>query len=491
MLRDVLSTQFGRSVHISLSSDVLPVFREVERAATTVVNAYVAPVVERYLHQLAGGVGGRPLVVMASHGGSLAPAEAAHLAASTVLSGPAAGVMGAKLIADRAQHPRFISLDMGGTSTDVALCDQDIPFGASSNVGGVSIHLPGIAIETVGAGGGSLVHCDASGTLWVGPASAGADPGPAAYGRGGACPTVADAHVILGRLPAGVPLAGGLKLDLEAARRAMAVVAQPTGTSVEAAAMAAIEVANAVMERALRRVSVLEGHDPREFTLLAFGGAGPLHACELAEALGMRQALVPVMPGALSALGLATAPRRSTASRSVLGVGGVNPSWAPVAPVVASLVDEAIRITGDGAIIEVLAETRYRGQSWEIAVAWSPTSDLATTFHEAHARRFGYARPGADIEVVTIRVRATAAVGVSMPTAAGASSAAHAMTSVLLTDGNRREVPAVRRTALRVGEHLLGPAVVTQEDATTWIAPGWEARVGPFGDLLLEHVDAG
>jgi N-methylhydantoinase A len=483
-----LAAALGSRAHVSLSVDVLAEFREYERASTTVVNAYVAPLVARYLARLEGAVAPRALSVMGSHAGTLTPRAAGRLPVTTVLSGPAAGVQGALAVAQRAGQPRIISFDMGGTSTDVALCDGAVPFAQTTHVGGVPVHRPSVDVHTVGAGGGSIVRADAGGAVRVGPQSAGADPGPAAYGRGGRLPTVTDAHVILGRLPAEVPLAGGLRLDVGAARGALAPVAAALGMSVEEAALGALAVANATMERALRRVSVERGHAPSDFSLVAFGGAGPLHACALAEAIGARDVLVPRLPGALSALGLAIALPVATASRSVVRPPGADaPDFSAV---YADLEREARELLGGVPAVTIgrSADIRYVGQSWELTVAWSGDTDPVPSFEAAHARVYGYARPGAPVEVVNLRVRAEGARRVGIPPAPPPSRARPSACTTVLDDRTAIRVPLYRRDALFPGETIAGPAVISQVDATTFVAPGWSGRVGAWGDLWLERV---
>jgi N-methylhydantoinase A len=474
--------------HVSLSSEVLPVFREFERAATTVANAYVAPLIRGYLRTLEAELAPRPLAIMASHGGTLTGPAAQALPAATALSGPAAGVMGAWLSGERAGRAKIISYDMGGTSTDVALCDGRIPYRGQSSVGGWPIALPGIAIETVGAGGGSLVEVDASGALAVGPASAGAEPGPAAYGRGGVQPTVTDALTVVGRLPDGLPLAGGLRIRADAARAAFAETARRAGLTVERAALGAIDVANAAMERALRTVSVTDGHDPADFCLVAFGGAGPLHACELASAIGVSEVLIPGAPGALSAVGLATAPRRVTVSRSVRGLAGVELDEARAWRIFRELAHRARNGAGESSVVEFRAEARYSGQSWELAVPCLPGDSLTGAFHSAHERAFGYHRSGAAVEVVTLRAVATVPSSVALPAYVPAATPRVDRTPVVLRGGESADVPVVGRRDLDRAGSLVGPALVTQLDATTWVAPGWRAARLPTGDLLLSPI---
>jgi N-methylhydantoinase A len=402
-------------VHVVASHELAPEFREYERAATTAADAYLAPVALRYLRALAGASAEAGLpepVVMLSSGGVVPVGEAAAHPARLLVSGPAGGVVGAGLMARRAGFADAIAFDMGGTSTDVCL----LPGGRAERVsereiGGLPIRLASVDVHTVGAGGGSLVRRDAGGAVRVGPESAGADPGPACYGRGGG-PTVTDANLLLGRLPAELP--GGLVLDRDAAAAAL--------DGIDPAAV--IEVVNAEMLRALRVVSVERGHDPREFALVAYGGAGPLHACALAEELGIEAVLVPAAAGVLSALGLAAGDERR--DRVVSHV-------RPLAEV-------------HGLPAEGEADLRYRGQSFELAVPLG--ADLAARFHRAHEERYGYADREREIELVAVR---TADV----------------------VPGPELELPSGDP------QHASGPALVELDGSTLWIPPGWEgARDG-------------
>ncbi len=392
------------------SHEVAPEFREYERASTTAADAYLGPVVARYLRRLAvlSAEAGLPEpLVMRSSGGVATLEEAASHPSWILVSGPAGGVVGAGLAARLAGFPNAISFDMGGTSTDVCLVAGGRAERSTERlVGGLPIRLPSVDLHTVGAGGGSIASIDAGGALRVGPESAGAHPGPACYGRGGTRPTVTDANLLLGRLPAALP--GGIVLDPEAARRAMG--------GLDPAAV--VEVVNAEMLRALRVVSVERGHDPRDFALVAFGGAGPLHACALAEQLGIDTVLVPAAAGVLSALGLVASDERRDHVRSYI---------RPLA--------EAGELPRDGE-----ADLRYRGQSFELTVALG--DDLAGRFHQAHEERYGYAQRDRPVELVAVR---TAEI---------------------------RPGPAI---TLPAGEELRasGPAVVELEGATCWIPPGW------------------
>jgi N-methylhydantoinase A len=392
------------------SSEVAPEFREYERASTTAADAYLGPVAARYLEALSGACADAGLpepLVMRSSGGVATPAEAAAHPATILVSGPAAGVVGAGRIATLAGIENAIAFDMGGTSTDVCLIAGGRAERASErSIGGLPIRLPTVDLHTVGAGGGSIVWRDAGGGLRVGPQSAGASPGPAAYGRGGTDPTVTDANVLLGRVPN--RLAGGVELDVAAAERSLA--------GIDPAAV--VDVVNAEMLRALRVVSVERGHDPADFALVAFGGAGPLHACELADELGIATVLVPELAGVLSALGLVAADERRDDVRSHL---------VPLA--------SAGELPREGE-----ADLRYTGQSFELTVALQ--ADLAGAFHRAHEDLYGFAEREREIELVAVR---TADVRRAPPV----------------------ELPATRPVAFR------GPEVVELAGATCWIPPGW------------------
>jgi len=392
-LRDV-------GLSVSLSHEILPEYREYERAATTAANAYVSPLMEGYLERLASGLGdGARLRVFQSNGGSMSAATAGREAVHTVLSGPAGGVRGAAAVARQAGFERILTFDMGGTSTDVALCDRGLGMTQESQVGGLPVRVPMLDIHTVGAGGGSIAFWDAGGALRVGPESAGADPGPACYGRGDR-PTVTDANLTLGRIDPAAFLDGAMELDVERARSVLAAFAAEGGVSVERVAEGIIAVANSNMERALRRITVDRGLDPREFTLVAFGGAGPMHACELAERLEIKTVLAPRDAGVLSALGMLTAEVVRDYSQSVLDA---DPEEA-----FARLEQRARRELADDGFADVAIERsvdlRYRGQSFEITLPWGERD----RFGAAHERLYGYRRDEAPVETAAVRVRAAA-----------------------------------------------------------------------------------
>lgn len=410
------------AAHVVASHEVAPEFREYERAATTAVDAYLGPVLRDYLGSLArrcAEAGLAEPLVMRSSGGVCTLDEAAEHPSFVLVSGPAAGVVGAARIARLAGFENAISLDMGGTSTDVCLiAGGEAGRSGERELGGFPIRLPTVDLQTVGAGGGSIAWRDPGGALRVGPQSAGADPGPACYGRGGLDPTVTDANLALGRLPAA--LAGGLELDRAAAELSLGDL-DPAEV---------VQVVNAEMLRALRLVSLERGHDPRDFALVAFGGAGPLHACELADELGIRTVLVPAAAGVLSALGLVASDERRDRVRSY------------VVPL-----EEAELLPSEGE-----ADLRYRGQSFELTVTLG--GDVAERFHQVHEERYGYCDRGRPIELVAVR---TAEV----------------------RPGPDFQLPAGERGRLE------GPDVVALDGATCWIPPGWVGDRDGYNTLIL------
>jgi N-methylhydantoinase A/oxoprolinase/acetone carboxylase beta subunit len=399
-LGEALRARLGEDVHVSLSHEVVGTFREFERAATTELDAALSPLVGAYLRTLAARAADEGLPeprIMQSSGGLATFARAADHAALTVLSGPAGGAAAAALVSAAADEPRLLCFDMGGTSCDVSVVeDGAVRETAGREVGGRPLALPMVDIHTVGAGGGSIAWRDPGGALRVGPRSAGAEPGPACYGRGGSEPTVTDANLVLGRLDAARPISG-VRLDVDAARAAIARLAGGLGLSVEDCALGIVRVANAEMVRALRVMTVERGLDPRTFTLLAFGGAGPLHAAEMADELGIARILIPPASGVLSALGLAAADRRTQVQRTLMLRGD-------------ELTDAALegaieQLRPGGERVEVACDMRYRGQAHELTVRGLRSADaLRRAFAELHEERYGYRDDDAGVELVTLRL---------------------------------------------------------------------------------------
>ena len=493
---------------LSLSSDILPEYREYERTATTVINAYVQPLVARYLHRLDQALPNCRVRIMQSNGGAIGLSQAAGQAARVVLSGPAGGVVGAFALAQQAldqPEPQIITFDMGGTSTDVALCPGRVPATAESVITDLPLRLPVIDIHTVGAGGGSVAFVDAGGGLHVGPRSAGAVPGPACYARGGQESTVTDANLVLGRLDPGGFLGGRgeVSLDVAAARRVVTELGDKLGLTPEESALGVTRIANATMERALRRVSVERGYDPRRFTLLPFGGAGPLHACDLADALGIAQILVPPIPGVLSAYGMLVADIASDASQSVLAptsqLMGDLSSLQTICAALSERVATTLAVEGvSEPRIDIALDMRYRGQSYELTVPLhTPITEehldeAVEAFHAAHEQRYGYAMPDEPVEVVNLRVRGVgpgAQPGLpSAPLQRENPSAARLPDKLVWFNAAApTETACYARERLAPGNRFAGPALVFQFDSTIVVAPRWSCRVDEYANIWMDR----
>ena len=537
---------------VSVSHEILPEFREYERLSTVVINAYLAPKLGAYLSRLEqavvaslprhGGVksaadsrlptpGSRHRVfVMQSSGGITTAGRAAREPVRTILSGPAGGVVATAYLAEQLGLARAISFDMGGTSTDVCLLDGPPRSTSETTLGGLPVAVPVLDVHSVGAGGGSLARLDAGGALRVGPESAGAEPGPACYGKGGNRPTVTDANLILGRLDAECFLGGTFRLDLEAAERAFAIFpsvsaasaapnvhAVPGGTgrrqrserqrSLELA-QGIIAVSNATMERALRVISVERGHDPRDFSLVSFGGAGGLHAAALAQSLGLAQVIVPSNPGAFSAVGILLSDIVKDASLSVLlPVPQTARSELPIAfwqdlqrrfGQLERSAREELRREGFAAAsahAEQRVDVRYVGQAYELSVPFAP--DFVGRFHAEHERAYGYAHAGRPTEVVNLRVRLVVPTPKPPPAsltskrrdgssrAAGPRREAMRKRKPVLFDGRWWDTPIYDRDMLEPSTRFAGPAVVAEYSATTVVPPGWVCRVHEYGNLVV------
>jgi N-methylhydantoinase A len=463
----------GAAVDVVTSHEVLPEIREYERMATTVAEAYARPSVRRYLDALSSRLGeaGYPSPrVMTSAGGTLASRDAATHAAALALSGPAGGVTGAAAIARALDIPRALTIDIGGTSADVGLIDDGEPLvERGGGVGGIPIALPRVLVEAVAAGGGSLAWLDDGGALRAGPESAGAAPGPAAYGRGGEQATVTDAHVVLGTVAAGA-WSGGVHIDRARAEAAIARVAQPLGVSVVRAAEAIIATADATMARALRRVSVERGIDPRGIPLIAFGGGGPLHACGLAERLGMRTVIVPPHAGVLSALGLALAPERRERLQSC-----VIDAQALTDDALRTLLEDAAYALGRGEpqfTARWWLRARYVGQGYELDVPVRPgdaVSEVSARFVARHEARTGFTLERA-VEFISARTTLS-------------SDPWRMRLARPVRDG---ELPADVDDGRAMERERVGDAVVRLPDATMRVAPGWRARALPIGGWIME-----
>ncbi|UCD25566.1 MAG: hydantoinase/oxoprolinase family protein [Gemmatimonadota bacterium] len=461
------------------SCEVLPVFREYERTSTAVAEAYLRPKVSGYIERLGSEAmqeGIEELRVMASNGGTMSVEQAQLRAAALALSGPAGGVEGARLVGAAVGMKDLLTLDMGGTSADASvILDGEPLVQTAASVGGLALSLPQVLIETVGAGGGSIAWVDRGGALRVGPRSAGAVPGPAAYGQGGEEPTVTDAAVVLGWLGPEHALAGKLMLNPSLAEQAVTRVAGEAGLSLKHCALGIIEVATAAMVRALRTVSVERGVDPRLMTLVAFGGAGPMFVCRMAESLGMRRALVPPHAGVLSALGLAAAPEKLEFVAS-LHRPALELSEADLDGSFGDLEREASRELPN-AILTRFADCRYEGQGYELTVPIEGAgSTIAQVFHGAHAERFGHADEERMVEVVNLRLVAVRG-GISVRLRASKT-------------GTKREAAGARADwdLLAPGTRLEGPLMLDSLDATARIEEGWSGEMHDSGAVILERV---
>ena len=462
--------QWEGAFYVAASCRISPEFREYERAATTMVNAYVGPLMQRYLQELAAACR-YPLSIMQSNGGFLTAAEAGAQAVRTILSGPAGGIIGAAEVARQCGFAQALTFDMGGTSTDVSLVRGAGQFTTEGMVGGWPVRIPMLDIHTVGAGGGSIAHVDAGGALRVGPESAGAEPGPACYGRGMA-PTITDAHVVLRRIASTQFLDGALPLDEARAASAVQTLADDLGCTLVEAAEGMLRVGNANMERAIRVVSVERGEDAREFPLLAFGGCGGLHACEMAQELGIRTVIFPAFSGALSALGMLLADRTRDYSASAVG-----------RDFEAAFTDLEQRARADvpGAMIERYADLRYVGQSYELTVPWR---DAASQFHAAHARVYGYCAAERPVESITLRVRAVLPTPPLQAQTLVRSQAPPEHRRVRVS-GRWRKIPVYRRDALP--DALAGPALILEYGSTVLLPAGWRAERHASGHVICQR----
>ena len=491
---------------VSVSHQLLPEFREYERASTVTVNAYLQPLMQSYLRALQTSLGGHSkassIFVMQSSGGITSLESAAREPVRTVLSGPAGGVVGASAMAQISGHERIISFDMGGTSTDVALVDGEIRATNEANVAGLPVRVPMLDIHTVGAGGGSIARFDAGGALRVGPESAGADPGPICYGKGDQ-PTVTDANLLLGRLRPDDFLGGQFRLDLERTRKVVQawLREKKSSLSVEQFADGVLRVVNATMEKAVRVVSVERGYDSRDFTLVAFGGAGGLHACELASALGIPRVIVPAYPGALSAFGILVSDVVRDYSHTILKRIDPQPAKrAAVLPAVAvreisrellCLRDQAQRAFASegwrGKVnFDSSADVRYRGQGFELNIPFTP--NLPALFAAEHERRYGYADDSCPIEIVTVRLRARLKSKLPVVHAEKKKESLKPGSARVWFNGKVIKTVIFNRESMPVGKWFSGPAVITEYSATTVVPAGARFSLSRQNSLLIERI---
>jgi N-methylhydantoinase A len=517
----IASTLRSAGYAVSVSNEILPEFREYERTSTTVINAYLVPVMSSYLrdttvrisallprqpHKKSGKDHSRPsqasVRIMQSNGGIISAEEAAREPVRTILSGPAGGVIGASHAAKLARLDKCISFDMGGTSTDVALLTGELRTTSEAIVAGLPVAVPMLEIHTVGAGGGSIARFDEGGALRVGPESAGAVPGPVCYGRG-MNPTVTDAHAVLGHLGDAGLLGGSFSLDIPRARAQMQKIVELSGRRFrtrEAFAQGIIAVANAVMEKAIRVISIERGHDPRDYTLIAFGGAGGLHACDLAAALEMCGVLIPVFPGGLSALGILQANVVKELSQTVLlPADEILKESQQLQTIVKRLEAQARSVLGtegfprDQMRFQHTLDMRYLGQAYELNIPVSPLGstgrDVIFAFHRAHEMRYGYHHKTKKVEIVNVRCRA---IGITdKPPSQKLAPRSRTVplvpeqTMELTFYDRTRKTAFYRRDNLRAGDVFSGAAIVAEYSATTLIPPEWSARVDTYGQLLL------
>jgi N-methylhydantoinase A len=500
---------------VSVSSEILPEYREYERTSTTAINAYVSPILDRYLshleESLPDGSGGESpsLRIMQSNGGMISPAEARRSGARCILSGPAGGVIGARYVGEEAVKAvdpttgvQLITFDMGGTSTDVSLIAGEPLITTEAQVSGLPIRLPILDIQTIGAGGGSIASVDAGGALRVGPQSAGADPGPACYSPlppgaqpDQAFPTVTDANLVLGRLLPDQFLGGAMPLNLARARWVMQRLGDPLGLDTIQAALGVIEVVNAHMERLLRLISVERGFDPFGFTLLSFGGAGGLHACDLARRTGIPQVLVPPLASVLSAFGMLAANVVKDYSHTVMLPGNTPP--AQISSLLAPLESNARQdllaegISSTAVQLQPLLDMRYRGQSYELTIPWAnPHDDFLVAFHASHHAAYGYSLSGVPVEIVNLRLHAVGKVEpIPLPAyPPGDSDPQPALLDrqpVFFSASSPHTIPIYRGEALRPGNQLSGPALVVRSDTTILIGEGDNGNIDPFLNLII------
>lgn len=489
-------------VFVSRSSLVLPEIKEYERGIATWLNASVGPIVQAYLQRLDDGLKNQfahsqlhtRVSVMQSSGCTIEAGQAAKQAVQLLLSGPAGGMAGAKFVGGCSGVQRLLTFDMGGTSTDVALIDGELQLTSEGSISGYPVAVPMVDMHTIGAGGGSIAFVDNGGLLQVGPRSAGADPGPACYGKGGTQATVTDANLVLGRLRSDAFLGGAMSLDLSAATKAILPIASQMGLSVEAAAEGIVKLANEHMARALRVMSVQRGIDPRQLTLVSFGGAGGLHVCALAQALSMSRALVPVNAGVLSALGMLVAPRARHLSQAYSAlINEVDQNYV-------ENVFNKLAKRGTGALLaEGLAaneitthssvDLRYRGQSYAINIPWQGIAKSTDDFHQSHQRRYGH-RLSQPVEIVTLRVKAQGKITqlLSLRNLLKAQNNSTTKVDDTLSLYNvSAPVKLIQRSRLAVNDVVKGPALITETVSTTFIESGWQCMADESGNLMLQR----
>lgn len=482
--------------YVCRSSEVLPEIREYERGIATWYNAYLGPLVDSYMRRLKSALDPAPISIMQSSGGTISLEQAASKAANLLLSGPAGGLAAGVFLGKLKKQPKMLSFDMGGTSTDVALLDGEIRLTSEGGIGAYPIALPMVDMHTIGAGGGSIAYLDSASLLHVGPASAGASPGPACYGQGGTAPTVTDANAVLGRLQPDNFLGGRMNLDLNSAKAAVGPIASQLAISLEDCALGILDLANEHMTQALRVISEQRGHDPTEYTLVGFGGAGGLHICALSNALGISQAMVPVYGGVFSAFGMLVAPQTRELSHSYLHL--LNASDArDIEANFNSLINRAIQELSEEGVqrediqIRKSVDCRYKGQSFTLNLEWQNTEQCLADFHEKHKSTYGH---NFDIEVELVNLRISARVkqqGIELtPIEASEKTGQPVFRKIWARDlsGALREMPSpmIQREEMPVGAWMGGPALICETSATIWVEPEWKVMRDSFGNLILE-----
>lgn len=475
---------------VSASHTILPTRGEYERGIATWLNAWLAPKVAKYLQRLQQATSPAPLAIMQSHGGTIASEQAADLAVSLLLSGPAGGLAAAKRLGEQLQQPQLMTFDMGGTSTDVALLDGDLRLTQQGHIGPYPVAVPMVDMHTIGAGGGSLAYVDDAGLLHVGPHSAGADPGPACYGRGGDRVTVTDANVVLGRLQPDFALGGSLTLDVASAKNAMQQLATQLGLGMEETAEGVLALANEHMTQALRVISIQKGFDPADFALLSFGGAGGLHVCALADNLGMQRAIVPRRAGVLSAEGLVYAPRKREHLQALPEASDDTTLQSLITALQQQGSEELIQegVPERDIQHQVFVDMCYQGQSSVLQIPWqSAAAEREKRFHAAHEQRFGH-RLALPVQQVNIRVQSLATTyPPPQPPLPARTGQANRQAQL---PGVDPLVTVYDRETLGAGQTLHGPALISEAVGTTWLAQGWQASVDQSGHLLLDRSDA-
>ncbi len=484
-----LEAAMPANIFVSRSSKVLAEYKEYERGMATWLNAYVGPLVIGYLDRLTHAVKASSVSVMQSSGGTIAAEQAGEQAVRMLLSGPAGGLMAALHIGQLAGFNKLLTLDMGGTSTDVALLDGAISLTNEGKIEGYPVAVPMVDMHTIGAGGGSIAHVDVGGLLCVGPQSAGASPGPACYGKGGQKATVTDANVYLNRISARYFLGGDMSLDEAASAKAIEQLASELGCQPRQAAEGVIRLANEHMTRALRVISIQRGIDPRPYTLMTFGGAGGLHVCALADALGMKTAVVPVNSGVLSAFGMLAAPRSRELSRSLLGVLSEVP-MQQIERGFATMVKQgqaelmAEGVSSDDITINYLVDLRYVGQSYTLPIPWQNEALAIKAFHAMHKSRYGH-----DLELAVELVNLRTSLTGEMPTPNLTQQSERLVADAIPVE-SAKGMRIYQREKLMSNDVIKGEALIVEQVATTYLAPSWQCKVDVLGNLVLSKLNA-